>query len=216
MSFFWDIQILVHEPRLCLATPIRIIAVTVGLLGSVTFFWSSGMRTIMSLAAIYVMVFVIAAPAQDEVKPGPEHEKLKAQEGTWDGTAVINGKESKAVKTEKLGLGNLWLIEHFQTDIDGVKFEGHGMTTYDSLKKKYVNIWIDSMSTSPMISEGNFEKGNRLVMKGKFSTPDGKTLDFTTITERKDENHMVVVVDGTGPDGKNVEFIKITYKRRQK
>jgi hypothetical protein len=136
--------------------------------------------------------------------------------GTWDGTAVINGKESKAVKTEKLGLGNLWLIEHFQTDIDGVKFEGHGMTTYDSLKKKYVNIWIDSMSTSPMISEGNFEKGNRLVMKGKFSTPDGKTLDFTTITERKDENHMVVVVDGTGPDGKNVEFIKITYKRRQK
>jgi Protein of unknown function (DUF1579) len=174
------------------------------------------MRPIMSFASVCVMVFVIAAPAQEPPKPGPEHDKLKYQVGTWDGVAVSNGKESKALMTAKMGIGNMWLIEDFQGEIEGMKFEGHGMTTYDPQKKKYINIWVDSMSTEPMITEGTFQKGNSLVMKGKMPMPDGKAVDSTVTTMRKDDNNMVLTVEGPGPDGKNMEHIKITFKRRSK
>jgi hypothetical protein len=171
------------------------------------------MRTVLSLSLVVVLLGY-AAPAQEPVKPGPEHKKLEAMVGVWD--AMVHSKEgdSKGTMTYKMGLGGLWLFENFEGEFGGMKFQGKGMTTYDPAKKKYINVWIDSMSTSPMISEGNYDGTNRMVMKGEMPMGPGQTVPVTMVSEMKDENNMVFTMTTPGADGK--EMMKITYKRRSK
>jgi hypothetical protein len=169
------------------------------------------------MAACLVLVATRLSAQQEPPKPGPEHEHLKALEGMWDATATSAGGETKGTLGRKMDLNGLWLLEHFQGEAGGMKFEGRGATSYDAAKKKYVNVWIDSMSTSPMVSEGTYDKSSKtLTMKGDMPMPDGKTMKITMVTVTKDANTNVFTMTGAGPDGKDFEMIKITYKRRGK
>jgi len=169
------------------------------------------------VCAISVAAFLAAsARAQEPVKAGPEHAKMKQLEGTWDAKIEMQGKASKGTMSYKMGLGGLWMLENFQGEFEGQKFEGRGATTYDSNKKKYVSVWIDSMSTTPMMSEGNFEKDGRMVMKGQMPMQDGKMVQSTMITEMKGDNNMIFTMNVPGPDGKEMTMMKITYTRAQK
>jgi hypothetical protein len=101
------------------------------------------------LTLVVVLAISVAGQAQQPEfpKPGPEHEYLKKMEGTWNCTIKGMGAESKGVATYKMELGGLWLVSSFEGDVFGSKFTGKGLDTYDTTKKKYTSIWIDSMST---------------------------------------------------------------------
>jgi hypothetical protein len=180
---------------------------------------NSAARSFLAVtAALGVMAAArLTAQQPPEVKPGPEHALLKEAEGTWDATAKSQGGETKGTLTCKIDLNGLWLLEHFQGDFGGMTFQGRGATSYDATKKKYVNIWIDSMSTSPMISEGTYDKATKtFTMVGNMPMPDGKTLKATLTTVIKDANTKSFTIKGAGPDGKEFEMMQITYKRRGK
>ena len=97
-----------------------------------------------------------SASAQDMPampKPGPEHQLLKEDEGTWDAKVeVFPGPGaapmvSKGVEVNTIGCGGLCLITDFKGEMmPGQPFHGHGTATYDPQKKKYVGSWTDSMS----------------------------------------------------------------------
>jgi Protein of unknown function (DUF1579) len=180
----------------------------------------SALRQVLAVAIALGLLIVGAArlTAQPpEVKPGTEHEMLKAAEGTWDATVKAMGSESKGSVTFKMALGGLWLLEDFKGDLGGFAFEGHGATSYDPMKKKYVNVWIDSMVTSPMVSEGTYDKSTKtLTMAGDMPTPDGKSMKVTMKTVFNDANTKTFTLTGAGPDGKDMEMVQITYKRRAK
>ena len=150
-------------------------------------------------------------------KPGPEHEHFKQLEGTWDATVESMGSKSKGTMMWKVDLGGLWLLEHFKGEADGVSFEGMGASSYDPGKKKYVNVWIDNMSTAPMVSEGTFDKAKKtLTMTGSAAMPDGKTMKMTMTSVMKDADTVLFTMSSPGPDGKDMELMKITYKRKGK
>ena len=177
------------------------------------------MRKFLTLAlALGVLAGVrLTAQQPPEVKPGPEHALLKEADGAWDAVAKSAGGESKGSLTCKVALNGLWLLEHFEGEVAGSKFEGRGATSYDPAKKKYVNVWIDSMSTSPMLSEGTYDKAKKtMTLVGNMPMPDGKTMKATMTTVYKDANTKVFTMKGAGPDGKDVEMVEITYKRRAK
>ena len=60
--------------------------------------------------------------------------------------------------TYKMEVGGLWLTSTFDGELGGMKFSGRGFDSYDPAKKKYVAVWMDSMSTSPMTMEGTHDK----------------------------------------------------------
>ncbi len=152
---------------------------------------------------------------QPEVKPGPEHMKLKESEGTWDATIKSKDGDSKGTFMFKLDLNGLWLMEHFKADFGGMAFEGRGATSYDPTKKKYVSVWIDSMSTSPMISEGTYDAAKKtMTMKGDMPMPDGKNMKVTLTTVDNDANNKTFTIHGD--DKGDFEILRITYKRRAK
>jgi hypothetical protein len=173
------------------------------------------MRTTVWLAGGLWVLLATGVGAQEPkvVKPGPEHEKLKKLVGTWDATVDMEGKESKATATYKLGLGGLWLLEHFKADFGGMKFEGHGATSYDPAKKKYVSIWIDSMNPAPMTMRGNYNAEGHMVMKGKMPMGE-KSMEVTMTSVMKDDNTIVSTMTVPGEGGKEATFMKITYKRK--
>ncbi len=178
---------------------------------------ASGQRLALA-AALGLLAAGARLAAQPPVpKPGPEHELFNEWAGTWDATVKARGQESKGTLTAAVGLNGFWFHEHFKGDFGGTPFEGRGSTSYDPAKKKYVNVWIDSMVTSPMLSEGTYDKVSRtLTLAGNMPTPDGNTMKVTMTTVTKDANTRVFSLKGIGPDGKPLEMIEITYKRRAK
>src|SRR5260370_6695525 len=161
------------------------------------------------------VVFASLSLAQQPVKPGPEHEALRKMEGTWDAVVNLGGMESKGTMTYKMELGGLWLTSHFEGGFGDQKFEGRGLDSYDAAKKKYVGVWADSMSTSPMVSEGQYDKeGKVLTMTGEGPGMDGKPAKFKMTTERNGKDTMVFTMYMADKDGKEQEAMSITYKRK--
>lgn len=176
------------------------------------------MRQVRNFALVVAAVLVVSGHgmAQEGVTPGPEHKMLAESEGVWDAEIEFMGGSSKGTMTYKMGLGGLWLIEDFEGDFGGLKFTGKGMSTYDPARKKYISVWIDSMSTSPMVSEGTYDEKTMIMTQvGMMPTPDGKQTKVTLKTQSKDKDTRVFTMTGPGPDGQPFEMMKITYKRRK-
>jgi hypothetical protein len=173
------------------------------------------MKTVRWLCAVTLAatVTVPATRAQEPPKPGPEHEVLKKHVGTWDLTMSFGGMESKGTVTYKMELGGLWLTSSVESDLGGMKFQGRGMDTYDPAKKKYVAVWLDSMSTSPMLMEGTFDQATKtMTMVGDGPGMDGKPTRHKAVSEWKDDDtfHFKMYMG----DSKEPSFT-IAYKRRK-
>ena len=167
----------------------------------------------MVVAAAVALLAVPAVRAQEGPKPGPEHEMLKKWEGTWDATMKMAGTEAKCKATHKMELGGLWLSSNFEGELFGSKFTGKGLDSYDANKKKFVSVWVDSMSTSPMTMEGTYDKETKkLTMAGEGPGEGGKVQKVKSVTEWKDENtaHFEMYMGDT----KEPTFT-IVYKRKK-
>jgi len=176
------------------------------------------LRTVrLSLIACAAGVLLVpAAVAQELPKPGPEHERLKKAEGTWDATVNMGGQESKGTMTYKMDLGGLWLVSEFEGEFGGMKFKGRGLDTYDAAKKKYVGIWVDSFSTSPLMLEGTYDAGTKTrTMTGEGPGMEGAQTKYKTVLQEKDDGTMVFTISSVGKDAKDAPVMTITYRRKK-
>ena len=90
------------------------------------------MNAMRCLCAVAVFALALAAAAaQDAPKPGPEHELLNKQVGTWDFTMKLAGIESKGTVVYKLDLGGLWLKGEMEGSFGGEKFSGRSFDSFD-------------------------------------------------------------------------------------
>jgi hypothetical protein len=184
-------------------------------------FVSSG-ALMLCLAAPVVRAAQQAPPPPP--KPGPAHEVLKMDVGTWD--AIVESPAApgakptttKGVEVNRLGCGGLCLITDFKGEaMPGVPFQGHGVTTWDPAKKKYVGSWTDSMSQGLLIGETTWDPKAKK-MSGSMEGPDmtGKITKMRSEVEYAGEGGRVMTAYAPGPDGKEMQVMKITYKRRSK
>jgi hypothetical protein len=163
-----------------------------------------------------VRVVVVVSAQPPAPKPGPEHERLKKLEGTWEATVRSEGGESKGTMTYKMEFGGLWLVSDFKGDFGGQKFQGKGFDGYDPIKKKYVAVWVDSMSVTPMLGEGTFDKeGKVLTHFGEAPGMDGKMAKYKSVTEIKDPDNMIFSMSMQDKQGKDQPMLTIMYKRKK-
>ncbi len=154
-------------------------------------------------------------------KPGPEQAILKRDEGVWDARVEMHmgppgapPEVTTGVETNTL-VGGLWLISDFKGTMGEQPFHGHGTFGYDTSKKKYVGIWVDSMSTTLAHSEGNYDAAtNTLTMMGEGVGEDGKPMKFREVVKWTDPNTKSFTMYMPGPDGKEVPGMTISYKRK--
>ena len=165
------------------------------------------------IAVIVAAGLVVPAWTQEPPKPGPEHELLKKQEGTWSTTMKAGGQEFKGSVTYKMELGGLWLVGSMESDLGGQRFFGKSLDTYDAGKKKYVGVWADSMGTTPLLMEGTYDKEKRtLTMVGDGPGVDGKPAKWRSVSEMPDDD--TVKMSMFVGDAKEPMFT-VTYKRKK-
>ncbi|HXH06712.1 MAG TPA: DUF1579 domain-containing protein [Vicinamibacterales bacterium] len=154
-------------------------------------------------------------------KPGPEHELFRQEEGTWDAVVEMSmppgqAVTSRGVETNTIGCGGLCLISDFKGELmPGAAFHGHGITTWDPAKKKYVGSWTDSMSQGLGITEGTWDAATR-TLTGWMEGPDmtGQTVRVKSVVEYRGETRIFTLY-GPGPAGPETPMMKITYTRRR-
>lgn len=135
--------------------------------------------------------------------PGPQHELLKSQVGSW---AIKNTlymgpgdpQVSQATAEVTTLLGGRFIQEKYSGSMMGMPFQGIGLTGYDNVRKKYVGAWMDSLSTSIMLVEGNADAS------GKTITWTGSTTD--PMTGKETDIRMVMSFGGST---RSVEFYEI-------
>jgi hypothetical protein len=155
-------------------------------------------------------------------KPGPEHEVLKLEEGTWDAVVeftVAPGaptEKSKGVEVNTIGCGGLCMITDFKGQAMGAAFHGHGIVTWDAGKKKYVGSWTDSMSRGLAITEGTWDPAKKQGT-GTMEGPDmtGQVVKTRSVSEHRPDGTRVFTAYAPGPDGKEMQVMRITYSRRK-
>jgi Protein of unknown function (DUF1579) len=169
-------------------------------------------------AALAVPVLAIA---QQAPAPGPEQDVLKKDVGTWDATVEFFTAPntppaiSKGVSTITM-LGGFWQLDEFKSELMGTPFEGRGETSYDAAKKKYVGVWVDSMSPGLNLSESDYDaKARTMTGWSEGPGPDGKPAKSRGVTEWKDPDTRVFSMYAAGPDAKEFLTLRITYKRRK-
>lgn len=165
------------------------------------------------VAVLVAMALAVPAWSQEMPKPGPEHEVLQSLEGTWDTTLKAGGQESKGTVTYKMDLGGLWLAGTLESEMFGAKFVGKSLESYHPAKKKYVSVWVDSMSTAPVIMEGTYDKEKKtMTMAGEGPGMDGKPTKYRSVSKMPDKNTLEMTM-WIG-DGKEPMFT-VTYKRKK-
>ena len=163
-----------------------------------------------ALAVLSVSLLALAVPALAQMPPmptpGPEHEMLKKDVGTWDATVesfMAPGAPptvSKGTETVTM-IGGFWQLTEFKSEMMGEPFEGRGATGFDPAKKKYVGTWVDTMSSGYYTVEATYDAATK-TMTGTMEGPDpsGAVAKTKETTEWKDADNRVFTM--YAPDGK--------------
>jgi hypothetical protein len=154
-------------------------------------------------------------------KPGAEHAKLKALEGTWD-AKITFWADPKAPPQEMTGKSEMkmvmdrYLSQQFSGDMGGMPFAGQGLVGYNNVLKKYQSTWIDNMSTGVIFGEGAPDKDGNLSFTLTSTDPlKGKNVKMKDVWKFEGDKKMVTEMWGPPPKGgKDYKMMVIEYTKK--
>lgn len=153
---------------------------------------------------------------------GPQHENFKKRVGTWDvesRTWMGPGAEpvvSKATAEFRLKWGGRFVEQRYKCEAPA--FEGFAIEGYDNVKKQYVSMWIDSLSTGIFVSYGTpDETGKEVTYIGKMDDPMTGVKDkvIKMVGREVSDDEAVFVMYDKAPDGTEYKHMEMKYTRRK-
>jgi hypothetical protein len=155
--------------------------------------------------------------------PSEAHKKLEMMAGTWTTKVKMwmdpaaAPQESEGVSENRMVLGGRWLEQRYEGTFMGGPFSGVGFTGYDNFKKAYVGLWMDTASTSTMMTTGTADAaGKTLTFTGSMDDPmSGQTTQMKEVLTIVDADHHNFEMWMSGPDGNMMKAMEITYTRKK-
>lgn len=96
-----------------------------------------------------------------------------------------------------------------------MNFKGMSMDGYDNVKKKFVNGWVDNMSTGIMITEGTYDAASKsITYTGEFEMMPGMKSKVREVVKFTDKNHMSMEYFEDRGQGE-MKGMEITYTRKK-
>lgn len=153
--------------------------------------------------------------------PGEHHAHLAKMEGTWTadlkswvepGAPPIPGKGKAEMK---MILGGRYLQMDYSGDFMGKPFSGMGLFGYDNGARKHIDVWVDTLGTFMLFSEGQCSEGGRkLKTSSEYLDPTtGQTARMESVLTRVSEKKMVFEMLLAAPTGGMFKTMEITYTR---
>jgi Protein of unknown function (DUF1579) len=153
--------------------------------------------------------------------PSEPHKLFATLAGSWTTTTkewMEPGKpptESSGTAEMKMLLDGRFLQQDFTGEMMGQPYTGMGITGYDNLRKKYVSIWLDTMSTGSFMMEGTGSAdGKTITLKGQHAEPGGGHMTHRAIWKIVDNNTQTFDMYGAHQGGKEMKEMEIVYTRK--
>lgn len=167
------------------------------------------------------VAFATLSPRFQEAPAALEqHSFVQEGVGHWSGTMAMympGLDEPMSVEcTETVeALGEFWTVADFKMDFMGTEFVGHNTFGYDPNKKAYVGTWIDSMTQSMTLMEGNVnERTGQLVMEyEQRDEMTGGMKNVKQVMERGENAYTMTFFDVTA-DG-DVKTMELSMQRKR-
>ena len=181
--------------------------------------WIIPMLIIMGVAAIAADKPATTTAPQMAMGAPAEMKQLAVLAGSWDVAGQIkadpNGTwtDFKATCTFTSVLDGAVLQEDYKGDFQGMPFNGIGLFCYNREIKKWQTSWIDNMSATLSLYEGDYANGN-LVCSGEDRMGGmvmHSRISMSNITDKKLDWLLENSLDG----GKTWnQFMKAVYTKK--
>jgi len=163
-------------------------------------------------------------------KLNENHKLLTSLDGTWNykikfwmnGDSSSKPQESKGTAVRKSVMGGRYVVMDVTGKMpipgaDGkmkdMEFKGQGTEGYDNAKKKFVGTWMDNMSTSIMMSEGNYDPATKtFTYTSEIEPLPGMKQQIREVVKVADKDHMDFEWYETR-GGQEVKTMEINYTR---
>ena len=153
--------------------------------------------------------------------PSAPHRRLAGMAGSWitkSRSWMEPGKppvESKGACKAKMILGGRYLQQEYTGKMMGSTFSGINIVGYDNYTKKFVSIWIDSMSTGIYFFEGTGSSDGKIItQKSRYDDPIQGPTVWRSVTMIVDDNTVDCEMYITGRSGKEDKLMEMTLTRK--
>jgi Protein of unknown function (DUF1579) len=149
------------------------------------------------------------------------HKKLEQFVGEWKcdvkcwmAPGAEPEKTAGSAKNEMI-MGGRYLKCEFSGNMMGQPFTGGNLLGYDNAKGKFFSLWIDSMSTGYMASEGTCDaSGKVFTYISEFDCPIRKQhIKMRIVNTVIDNDSSKAEMYDTTPDGQETKSMEILYTR---
>jgi Protein of unknown function (DUF1579) len=154
--------------------------------------------------------------------PGAPHKRLAALAGNWitKTTAWMEPDkppmESKGTCKQKMLLDGRYLQQEYTGDMMGSVFKGINLIGYDNHTKKYMSIWIDSMSTAIYYFEGTASRdGKTITQESRYDDPARGPMTWRSVSRIVDDNTMVYKMYITAKGSQEEKMMEMTLTRKK-
>ena len=145
----------------------------------------------------------------------PEHERLAALAGEWEGDEVVGPSSwfeagpARGFMSARLALGGFYLIQEYRQERAGkVIFSGHALVTFDREDGRYKRFWFDSVGYVPESPAVGHWTGNTLLLRQ--ATLRGTVRQ--TFRFESDESYAMLLQFSPDDEGWS-DLITGTYRR---
>ncbi len=160
--------------------------------------------------------------AETACTPGDAHQALEPLVGEWTAevktwmTPDAPPVASKGTAKSTWTLNGRFVQQEFTGDFMGQPFHGISFTGHDNVRGKYRSVWIDDMSTTMVVSEGDADSGGKVItLGGSYACAmTGEKDKATTQIYRilSPDKHVFEMHDPAR--GENSKVMEITYVRK--
>lgn len=160
-------------------------------------------------------------------RPSLKHlDVLMPLTGTWDYLAVLwtqpNAKPLHAVgtATNEMALDTHYLSSKAtgSLSVDGqmMPMEGQELIGYDTARKSFSSVWVDTLTTGMMTGRGRYNPQKHVLYEtGHFTNPlTGAAQRFLSELKFVDASHYTRTIFAIGRSGKKTKLMEFDYTRR--
>jgi hypothetical protein len=143
--------------------------------------------------------------------------------GVWDAKAKFwmapgaPPAESTGVMTNTAVLDGRFIHEEYHSaDTMGMSFHGVGFFGYDNIKKQFIGVWMDSMSTGVMVSQGTYDPAAKtFTLTSEVEDPiQGGKYTEKQVVRIIDQDHTSYEMYRVAAGGQEIKEGELTYTRR--
>ncbi len=153
--------------------------------------------------------------------PGGAHKRLAGLEGSWATSTkawMEPGKppaEGTGTCEQRMLLDGRYLQQEYTGEMMGGTFTGINVIGYDNYAKKYVSVWIDSMSTGIYYFEGTASPNGKVItQKCSYVDPVRGPMVWRSVTRIVDTNTLKYEMYITPKRGKEEKMMEMSVIRK--